>query len=412
MKKILFLLLISFSAYSSNLESWIEFQEKASWEKLLKNISPAGAAPGVVIASPQRVNPDYFFHWVRDAALVMDVVMEENRMHPSAKLQKFIDQYIAFSHYIQTKDAISGLGEPKYFVDGRGYTGPWGRPQDDGPALRSLYIIRHTHDLLRKGMKPSELEYLYKAELPAQSLIKRDLEYIAHRWREPNFDLWEEVFGTHFYTLMAIRQALTEGAELAFVLNDEAAGSYYQWQASLVDDHLKRFIQNNHFVNTIDFAGGLNYKHSNLDTSILLAFHHVGETSVFKLQDVKLKNTIRLLENAFNRVYPLNQRGISAVALGRYPEDQYYGGNPWILTTLAVAEYYYRLARQTNNLKLVEKGDAYLERVYFHSRADGAMAEQWDKFTGFHISADELTWSHASFITAIRERKAAKKSLK
>jgi GH15 family glucan-1,4-alpha-glucosidase len=39
------------------------------------------------------------------------------------------------------------------------------------------------------------------------------------------------------------------------------------------------------------------------------------------------------------------------------------------------------------------------------------MAEQWDRHTGYHISADELTWSHASFITAMRERKAAKKSL-
>ncbi|MCE3012846.1 MAG: glycoside hydrolase family 15 protein, partial [Proteobacteria bacterium] len=64
MKKFFFLMLLSFSAYSSNLESWIEFQEKASWQKLLKNLSPAGANTGVVIASPQRVNPDYFFHWV------------------------------------------------------------------------------------------------------------------------------------------------------------------------------------------------------------------------------------------------------------------------------------------------------------------------------------------------------------
>jgi glucoamylase len=59
----------------------------------------------------------------------------------------------------------------------------------------------------------------------------------------------------------------------------------------------------------------------------------------------------------------------------------------------------------------VKLGDAYLERIRFHSRNDGAMAEQWDRHTGYHISADELTWSHASFITAMRERKAAKKSL-
>ena len=30
-----------------------------------------------------------------------------------------------------------------------------------------------------------------------------------------------------------------------------------------------------------------------------------------------------------------------AVAVGRYPEDVYYGGNPWYLTTFAAAEQLY-----------------------------------------------------------------------
>jgi glucoamylase len=76
-----------------------------------------------------------------------------------------------------------------------------------------------------------------------------------------------------------------------------------------------------------------------------------------------------------------------------------------------VAEYHYIVAKTTGKARHLKLGDAYLERIRFHSRNDGAMAEQWDRHTGYHISADELTWSHASFITAMRERKAAKKSL-
>jgi glucoamylase len=406
------LLLVSSITHATSLESWMKFQEKASWEKLLANLSPEGASKGTVIASPQRVDPDYFFHWVRDAALVMDVLMEEVRTKPNKALEKHIDQYIKFSHFIQEQYAISGLGEPKYFVDGRGYDGPWGRPQDDGPALRALYIIRHAKHLMKKGTPISQLNHIYSAELPATSLVKRDLEYIAHRWTQPNFDLWEEVYGTHFYTLMVIRQALVEGADLARDFNDEPAAAFYQWQASLVESRMNSMIYNDHFVTTIDRVGGLDYKHSNLDTSILLAFHHSGEKAAYSLTDNRLKKSMTLLDNSFNRVYPLNQRGLSATALGRYPEDTYYGGNPWILTTLAAAEYNYRLARITKNKNLIATGDAYVERVRFHSRTDGAMAEQWDKFTGYHLSADELTWSHASFITAMRERKSALKLFK
>src|SRR4051812_43250932 len=56
---------------SADLEAWIQTQDQLAVQKLQKNISPAGTHPGVVIASPSRTSPDYYFHWVRDAALVM-----------------------------------------------------------------------------------------------------------------------------------------------------------------------------------------------------------------------------------------------------------------------------------------------------------------------------------------------------
>lgn len=395
-------------AFGESLNQWLVQQEKASWQKLKANLSPEGTRAGVVIASPSR-EPDYIFHWVRDAALVMDVLMVETQINPNAELTQHIDQYIEFSHYIQDQPTLSDLGEPKYNVDGTGYTGPWGRPQNDGPALRALFLVRHAKHLLSQGATTLELSKLYKAEMPARSLIKRDLEYTAHQWTEANFDLWEEVKGTHFYTLLAQRQALLEGAELARMFKDDGAAAFYAFQAVLIENRLAKFVENNHFVTTRDRVDGLGYKYSNLDTSILLAFLHVGENAAYRITDTRLARTIELLIEAFNRVYPLNQRGLSAVALGRYPEDQYYGGNPWILTTLAVAEYHYRMARLTGDRGHLTSGDNYMERVRFHSRADGAMAEQWDRYTGFQVSADELTWSHAAFITAMRERRAVHK---
>ncbi|KAL7747732.1 hypothetical protein RI367_006850 [Sorochytrium milnesiophthora] len=51
-----------------------------------------------------------------------------------------------------------------------------------------------------------------------------------------------------------------------------------------------------------------------------------------------------------------------APGIGRYPEDQYYGGNPWFSCTLAFAELYYRLlghARQRNLVTITTTSPAF-----------------------------------------------------
>lgn len=53
--------------------------------------------------------------------------------------------------------------------------------------------------------------------------------------------------------------------------------------------------------------------------------------------------TLKVVVDSFRDIYPVN-KGIPAgraVAVGRYLEDIYYGGNPWYLCTLAVAEFLY-----------------------------------------------------------------------
>jgi glucoamylase len=53
-----------------------------------------------------------------------------------------------------------------------------------------------------------------------------------------------------------------------------------------------------------------------------------------------------------DRVYPIN-KGVDAneaIAIGRYFEDTYFEGNPWYLTTLAVAEQLYRAVHTWNSL--------------------------------------------------------------
>lgn len=62
-------------------------------------------------------------------------------------LQTVIEEYINAQAYLQTVSNPSGgmssggLAEPKFNVDETAFTGSWGRPQRDGPALRATALI-------------------------------------------------------------------------------------------------------------------------------------------------------------------------------------------------------------------------------------------------------------------------------
>lgn len=87
-------------------------------------------------------------------------------------------------------------------------------------------------------------------------MIKGDLEYVATSWRKYGFDLWEEVSGRHFYTLLTIRTALFLGARLATQLGDVSASTRYMAAADEIDPYLRRFWDDERGVMkvTIDFG--------------------------------------------------------------------------------------------------------------------------------------------------------------
>lgn len=68
-----------------------------------------------------------------------------------------------------------GLGEPKYYVNGQVYTGPWGRPQRDGPALRATTLMKFARIYSIRGGAPAA-EYirtvLYDGQWDSRSIIK------------------------------------------------------------------------------------------------------------------------------------------------------------------------------------------------------------------------------------------------
>ncbi|MGE0616714.1 MAG: glycoside hydrolase family 15 protein [Bacteriovoracia bacterium] len=437
------------NAADAGFEEWILKQRAISTQRLLQNIHPQDARPGVVIASPSRENPDYYFHWVRDAALTMDTVADFYDDASGDQKQPYLDLLLDFaglSRENQLTPTLSGLGEPKFYVDGRAFDGPWGRPQNDGPALRALTLIRTADRLLALGRRDQVAKYLYDGRLPTQSVIKTDLEFVAHHWSDPCFDLWEEVKGDHYYTRLVQLTALRSGARLAYDMNDRGAASFYDQQAQRVEASLSEFWQaEKGFLGaTLRRVEGVDYKSSNLDLSVVLAHLHVKQEGA----DSRVLATAAEIERSFRPLYSVNSRvlesrPIPGFAIGRYPEDRYYDGNPWVLTTLGLAELYYRTAAHwlqrgtipidetslpffhrlgfsqlTADMKIAAgnplfirvleqmetRADDFIRRVRVHANPDGSLSEQIHRESGFMESARDLTWSHASFLTATRAR--------
>lgn len=391
--------------------SWLEHERPIAIQKLRANISPAGTKPGTVIASPLRREPDYYFHWVRDAGLVMQGVfglLAEGT--EDATYRQMFEDYVTLLRDEQGSDALTGLGEPKFNVDGTPYRGDWGRPQNDGPALRAIALIQYAR---WKQYRGEDISNLYAAAFASRSVIKTDLEYVAHHWRDASFDLWEETLGDHFYTRMVQRRALVDGAAFARTLGDDGAANFYQAQAGEIAREIEKHWDagRGYIVATLNWKGGVSYKHSGLDIAVILGVLH-GYTGdgFFSYTDPRVTATARRLVEQFRAQYPINAEG-PGVAIGRYPEDAYAGdtfdgGNPWVLTTLAMAELSYRQASAVGDMSLKAFGDTFVERVRRHAYPDGSLSEQIRKDNGFMTSATDLTWNYAAVLSALAARQA------
>ncbi|KAI8143491.1 glucoamylase [Fennellomyces sp. T-0311] len=419
------------------LSDWVEKESAISWDALLRNINPPGAIRGFVAASPSTSNPNYFYTWTRDSALVMRVVVSKY----NEEVKRLLHDYVASEIYHQVTPTQCGcLGEPKFNADGSGYDGSWGRPQNDGPANRAITMM-----LLADR---SHKRFVEKTLVPA---IYTDLDYTVDSWASPCFDLWEEVCGLHFYTLMVMRRALVDGAQFASDNGDSARAASYAHTAEKVRDKLETFWSSSYLFVTQQHCGGVE-KPSGLDISVLLAANHAGLPPFTPGSD-KMLATAHALEEAFEALYPVNDFHPSHIgtAIGRYPEDTYDGygtsaGNPWFLATAGLAELYYRAALEwqtdrssitVNEIngpffarlltepiervrgtmfrygssefdmvinEMTKAADRFMATVQYHQRPNGSLSEQFNRYTGFEQGARDLTWSYASFITAADAR--------
>lgn len=423
--------------FNSNLAAWVASQEKISWDLLQLNISPAdpkvdgGPRPrrGIVVAALHKKDPDYYFHWVRDSANVMRVVVEYYALRggDQAPLHLQMKDFLKLSQDLQALPSPFGMGEPRYTPEGKVDSLPWSRPQYDGPALRALAVMRYLKDF--DGRIPKETKSL------ALRVLRRDLQYTAAKRNERGFDIWEELKAENYHTRLVQYAALVNGKiatePLASQLNDH-------W------DPTRFFLRSQLAIEKTD---GYTKKQSDLDSAVVLAVIESDRlTGPHSVADDRVMATIHALEKLFLETYPLNRNATLGLGYGRYRGDVYYGGNPWYLITAYYAQYYYRLARVISDqdfhlspqnlefvrdllpaqtperlsekqvwakasaphndfiLACVKKADRILARLRSVTPHDGQLYEQFDKVNGKPLSSRGIGWAHSAFIAASLER--------
>ncbi|KAH7136232.1 putative glucoamylase GMY2 [Dactylonectria macrodidyma] len=430
----------------SSLERFITKENDISYKGVLANIGAdgnraKGAAPGAVVASPSKSDPDYWYTWTRDSALTYKVLIEQF-VHGDKSLQRKIDEYVSAQAELQGVSNPSGspdtggLGEPKFNVNLTEFTGSWGRPQRDGPPLRATALTIYANWLAANGGRSKAINKVWP-------VIEKDLAYTTRYWNRTGYDLWEEINGSSFFTLSASHRALVEGAALAKTLGKTCPDCAVS--APRILCFLQSFWVGGYIDSNINVKDGRTGKDANSILSSIHTFDPKAKCtdSTFQPCSARALANHKAVVDSFRSIYDINSgrpQG-QAAAVGRYSEDVYYDGNPWYLTTLAAAEQLYAAIYQWNKqgsivvnqvslpffrdlVPSVSKGtykkssktfksiikavhayaDGFVTVVRTYTPADGSLAEQFDKSTGSPKSAVHLTWSYASFVGAIERR--------
>lgn len=339
-----------------DLVSFITNERPVALQGILDNIGAngdlvQGADAGVVVASPSTDNPNYFYSWTRDAALTLKCLVD-TFVNGDTSLESLIQEYITASATIQSIDNPSGtlstgagLGEPKFYTNETAFEGSWGRPQRDGPALRATAMIAYGKSLIAANETDTVVNVIWP-------IVQNDLHYVAEYWNETGFDLWEEVNGSSFWTTAVQHRALIEGANFATSIGKTCSGCGSEAPSLLC--FLQDYWSGDSVISNINLQG--NYGRSGLDCNSVLTSIHTydpsascSNTTFQPCSSYALSNHFAYV-NSFRSLYSLNSgvNSSSAVAVGRYPEDVYYDGNPWFLCTSAAAEQLYDALYQWN----------------------------------------------------------------
>ena len=211
-----------------------------------------------------------------------------------------------------------------------------------------------------------------------------------------SYDLWEEKFLTSTYTTACVYRALVVASHLAETLTLDNC-DYGRWKAKAESllNNFEVFIDPNNGGLRKGYLLDSATKDLNFDNTVdVSSFYGCMVFGFYPPEQVSILHTsVTVIENTL-----LNQS--SSGGSPRYENDNYFKindsakPNPWIVTTLWLAQYYLRSAKP-------EKAVDILEWVHKNTLKTGVMPEQINAEDGGPVSVTPLVWSHAEYINTV-----------
>lgn len=334
----------------------------------------------------------YSYVWPRDAANVA-LALDVAGYHDATKrLYSFIAECAEPGGYLMHKYRTDGVLGSSWH--------PWmqnGKPrlpiQEDETASIIFMLWQHYE-------KTRDLEFIESLYNPFIEPAARFMcEYIEASTGLPqaSYDLWEEKYGTSTYTAASVYGGLMAASRFAMILGKDDDARTYQAVAQrlqsaiahvLYDEEMQMFVK--HVLHTED---ELIYDRT-VDTS---SFYGLILFEVFDIDDPKIIASAKTVDARLQ--VQSNSKGYV-----RYENDAYYRmrdagtPNPWVITTLWMAQYHIRKARTLKELKPALE---LLEWTCSHATQGGVLAEQMHPTTREHLSTAPLVWSHAEYVLAV-----------
>ena len=355
--------------------------------------SHMGENGGIVASSDSetiKVNKDgYYYVWPRDAAISAYALIRANHSGPARKFLDFSRSLISPGGYYSHKYTMGGTLASSWLpmIIGNKSVLPI---QEDETSLMVWAIWKHY-------VKNNDIEYLSQFYEP---IIKKCANFIVSFLGEdglpkPSYDLWEERFGIHTFTVATSYSALNAAAKCARTFGDEDTALEYE----RVIDRMKRAYEEKFYSEeTGIYARSLIDGKPDFtpDSSIMSLF-------LFNMKDAGDPRIVSSMSIIMKRLWV---EGIGGLA--RYENDIYQRvkkdnripGNPWIITTLWASEYFMLLGDLDSALKMINW-------VADHKQDSGILPEQVNPYDGSALSVSPLVWSHAQFIITILDYERA-----
>lgn len=330
----------------------------------------------------------YSYVWPRDGALTMMTLIRLGYKDEAKRFFEFCIDTINPNGYMMHKYQVDkSIGSTWHPLMHRHH--PELAIQEDETAL----VICALYEYLQKFPDDKFTELAYSNLVrPAANFMSR---FIDEQTNLPHasYDLWEERFGTHTFTVVVTKTALLNAAAIATKLNHSDSAETWRRAAERIDSATNQLYnpdlgryRKGQFLND---EGQIEYNDT-ADSSTLFGF---TEFDPAKVSSEEIRQTAETIQGRLFNSSP-------AGGVVRYEHDGYflarseYLGNPWVICTLWLAQYFIKLGDTA-------KAGELIDWVVETASPSGALAEQVDPVDRHQVGVSPLVWSHAELINTL-----------